>query len=101
MVSPWQALADNNRRKILLLLRNKEMTPTEIARHFDFTLPAVSSHLRVLRDSELVSEEKHGKNRFYSLNEQHSAEILKFFEQMWGYNLRSLKEYIANKEKSD
>jgi DNA-binding transcriptional ArsR family regulator len=49
MGSKWKALLDDSRREILLLLKKKEMAPTEIAEHFNFTLPALSSHLRILR----------------------------------------------------
>jgi DNA-binding transcriptional ArsR family regulator len=46
------------------------MIPTEVAEHFNFTLPAVSAYLRVLKEADLVTEEKRGKNRFYSLKKQ-------------------------------
>jgi ArsR family transcriptional regulator len=99
MGSPWKALSDDNRREILLLLRKKDMTPTEVVEHFNFTLPAVSAHLRVLKEADLVTEEKRGKNRFYSLNDSKSLEVVKFLEEMYDYNLNSLKEYVENKEK--
>jgi ArsR family transcriptional regulator, arsenate/arsenite/antimonite-responsive transcriptional repressor len=99
MGSPWKALSDDNRREILLLLKKKDMIPTEVAEHFDFTLPAVSAHLRVLKEADLITEKKRGKNRFYSLNEGKSLEVIKFLEEMYDYNLSSLKEYIENKEK--
>ena len=50
-VSLWKALAEDNRRRILLLLREHEMYPTEIAKHFDTTLAAVSTNLRILKDA--------------------------------------------------
>lgn len=99
MGSVWKALADDSRREILLLLKKHEMTPTEMAEHFKFTLPALSTHLRILKDADLVTEKKEGKNRFYFINEKKSSEILEYFEQMWGYNLKSLKEFVENKEK--
>lgn len=99
MGSPWKALSDDNRREILLLLKRNDMIPTEIAEHFNFTLPAVSSHLRVLKEADLVTEEKRGKNRFYSLNRSKSLEVVKFLEEMYDYKLNSLKEYVENKEK--
>jgi DNA-binding transcriptional ArsR family regulator len=46
------------------------MILTEVVEHFNFTLPAVSAHLRVLKEADLVIEEKRGKNRFYSLKKQ-------------------------------
>ena len=49
-------MANDNRRQMLLLLKDGEKTPTEMAKSFEFTLPAVSTHLRVLKDADLVSE---------------------------------------------
>jgi ArsR family transcriptional regulator, arsenate/arsenite/antimonite-responsive transcriptional repressor len=101
MGSPWKALSDDSRREILLLLGKRDMIPTEIAEHFNFTLPATSTHLCILKDAELITEEKHGKNRFYSLNIRKSLKLVEFFEGMYDYNLNSLKEYVENKEKSN
>jgi ArsR family transcriptional regulator len=98
MGSPWKALSDDSRRGILLLLKNKEMIPTEIAEHFNFTLPALSSHLRVLKDADLITEIKRGQNRFYSLNRKTTSELVRFFDDMYEYNLNSLKEYVENQE---
>ncbi|WP_042684683.1 metalloregulator ArsR/SmtB family transcription factor [Candidatus Nitrosotenuis chungbukensis] len=99
MGSPWKALSDDSRRQILLLLKRKEMTPSQISEHFEFSLPAVSTHLRVLKEADLISEQKHGKNKFYSINQKQALDLLKFFENMWGYKLDSLKEFVENKEK--
>jgi len=99
MGSPWKAISDDNRREILLLLGKSDMIPTEIAKHFNFTLPAVSTHLRILKDADLITEEKQGKNRLYSLNRKRTFELVAFLEEMYDYNLKSLKEYVENKEK--
>src|SRR5947199_4245644 len=98
MGSPWKALSDDNRRGILLLLKDRDIIPTEIAEHFSFTLPALSSHLRVLKDAELITEIKRGQNRFYSVNKKTTSELVRFFDDMYEYNLNSLKEYVENKE---
>ena len=79
MESSWKAISDDSRRQILLLLKKKEMTPTEIAQHFKFSRPAVSSHLRILKNSDLIREKKIGKNRIYSLNTEKTYEMMKFF----------------------
>ena len=100
MGSPWKAIADDNRRQIMILLKKRSMTPSEISRHFDFTFAAVSTHLRVLRDADLITENKEGKNRYYSINQKKALEFLKFFESMWGYQMDSLKEFVQNKEES-
>src|SRR5919109_5318809 len=99
MGSRWKALSDDSRREILILLKKNDMIPTEIARHFNFTLPAVSSHLRILKDADLITEKREGKNRLYSLNRKATFELLEFFENMYEYNLKSLKEYVESKEK--
>jgi ArsR family transcriptional regulator len=99
MGSPWKALSDDSRREMLLLLKKRDMIPTEIAEHFKFTLPALSSHLRILKDADLITEKKQGKNRFYSLNRHRTLELVEFFEDMYDYNLKSLKEYVEGKER--
>ena len=97
MGSPWKALSDDSRREMLLLLKKRNMIPTEIAEHFNFTLPALSTHL--LKDADLITEKKQGKNRFYSLNRHRTLELVEFFEDVHDYNLKSLKEYVEGKEK--
>jgi DNA-binding transcriptional ArsR family regulator len=100
MGSPWKALSDDNRRRILLLLKEKDMiTPTDIADHFDFTLPGVSINLRILKEADLITEKKEGKNRLYSLNRKKASELVQFFDDMYDYKLKSLKEYVENKKR--
>jgi ArsR family transcriptional regulator, arsenate/arsenite/antimonite-responsive transcriptional repressor len=99
MGSPWKALSDDSRREILLLLKKRDMVPTEIAEHFNFTLPALSSHLRILREADLITENKKGKNRYYSVNRKRTMELIEFFEDMYDYRLNALKEYVEYKEK--
>lgn len=99
MGSPWKAIADDSRRQILVMLREGEKTPTEISMYFDFTLPALSTHLKVLKDAGLVSERKEGQNRFYTIDKNGMAEMMRFFDMFWDYKLRSLKEFVENKER--
>lgn len=101
MGSPWKAISDDSRREILLLLKKKDLIPTEIAEHFNFTLPALSSHLRILKEADLITEHKEGKNRFYSLNRAKALELVEYFEDMYDYSLKSLKEYVENKEEKE
>ena len=96
--SVWKALSDDSRRQMLLLLRNKDMFPSELAEHFDMTLAAVSTHLRILRDADLVTEKREGQRRLYSVNNEATLEIKNFFDKMWSNNLNSLKEYVENKK---
>ena len=100
MGSPWKALSDDNRRRILLLLKEKDIiTPTEIVEHFNFTMPGVSINLRILKEADLITEKREGKNKLYSLNRKTTAELARFFDDMYDYKLKSLKEYIENKER--
>ncbi|HXV45967.1 MAG TPA: metalloregulator ArsR/SmtB family transcription factor [Nitrososphaera sp.] len=98
MGSPWKALADDSRRQVLMLLKSRERTPSEIATHFDFTLPALSTHLKVLRDAGLVSERREGQNKYYSVNREQMSEMMRFFDQFWDDRLKSLKQYVENRE---
>jgi ArsR family transcriptional regulator len=96
--SVWKALSDDSRRQMLLLLRNRDMFPSELAKHFDMTMAAVSTHLRILRDADLVTEKREGQRRLYSLNSEATLEIKNFFDKMWSNNLNSLKEFVENKK---
>jgi ArsR family transcriptional regulator len=81
------------------MLKEQDMIPTEIAEHFNLTLPALSAHLRILKDADLIAEKRQGKNRIYSLNRKRTLELIEFFENMCGYSLNPLKEYVENKQK--
>lgn len=98
MGSPWKAVADDSRRQMLVLLREGEKTPTEIAEHFEFTRPALSTHLRILSDAGLVSERKVGKNRLYSVNRNAIAEMMRFFDTFWEDRLGDLKKHVERKK---
>ncbi len=68
MSEVYKALADPTRRKILQLLREREMTAGEIAEHFDLAKPTLSGHFAVLREARLVRPEKSGTTITYRLN---------------------------------
>ena len=95
----WKALADDSRRRVLLMLIDGEMTPSEIATEFDFTLPALSTHLRILKDAGLVVERREGKRRVYSLNPEGMDELFRFVDAFWAYPLYNLKRYFKGKKK--
>ncbi len=100
MGNSWKAMADDSRRQVLLLLKDGEKTPTEMAKSFEFTLPALSTHLRVLRDADLVREHKVGQNRFYSVNREKMSEMMLFFDGFWDDKLTRLKEHVENKKEA-
>ncbi|MGO4185301.1 transcriptional regulator [Paenibacillus sp. FSL A5-0031] len=64
----FKALSDPTRRKILELLRERDLTAGEIADHFQMTKPSISHHLSLLKQADLVSDERQGQHIYYSLN---------------------------------
>ncbi len=64
----FKALGDPIRRKILEMLREKDMTAGEIAEQFNISKPSISHHLNALKSADLVQSEKKGQNVIYSLN---------------------------------
>jgi len=64
----YKALADSTRRRILELLKSKEMTAGEIAEHFDVSKPALSRQFQILLQADLVYSRKQGNQVIYGLN---------------------------------
>ncbi len=77
----FQAIADPTRRAIILLIAVQAMTPNAIAEHFDTTRQAVSKHLRILTECQLVKQKQSGREIYYQLNETKLKEIDKWLEQ--------------------
>jgi len=76
----FQAIADPTRRAILSLLALQAMTPNAIADHFDSTRQAVSKHIKVLSECELVKQEQSGREIYYHFNPQKMKEVDKWLE---------------------
>lgn len=74
----WKALSDPTRRKILLLLKEKDMSAGEIAEHFNVTKPTLSHHLEILKNAELVTSRREGQKIIYSLNTTVLEDILAY-----------------------
>ena len=77
----FQAIADPTRRAILVLIAAQAMTPNLLAEHFDTTRQAVSKHLRILIECELVKQEFQGREIYYQLEIKKMKEIDKWLEQ--------------------
>lgn len=89
----FRAVSDPTRREMLELLLAGDRTAAELAQPFDISQPAVSQHLRVLRESGLVQSRKLGRHRVYTLDArpiQEVADWAKYFEQFWRGRLRAL-----------
>ena len=93
----FQAIADPTRRAIIGLLALQAMTPNAIANHFDTSRQAVSKHLRILTECELVSHEQKGREIYYSLEIEKMKEIDEWLEQyrkIWETRFEQLGEVL-------
>ena len=86
-----RALAKPNRRRILELVSDRELPVGRIASHFDVTGPAVSQHLRVLKEAGLVTERREGTRRLYRARPEGLMELRAFLESFWDDRLAVLK----------
>jgi len=77
----FQAIADPSRRAIIALIALHAMTPNAIAEHFDTSRQAVSKHLRILTECELIKQEQRGREIYYQLEINKMKEIDKWLEQ--------------------
>ena len=99
----FQAIADPTRRAIILLIAFQAMTPNALAEHFDTTRQAVSKHLRILTECQLVKQEQSGREIYYALNATKMKEIDKWLEQfrkIWENRFSALDKVLANMKKN-
>nr|WP_246628112.1 autorepressor SdpR family transcription factor [Paenibacillus oenotherae] len=78
----FKALADPTRRRILDLLKERDLTAGEIAEHFDITKPSISNHLNLLKQAQLVWDERKGQHIVYSLNTTVFQDVLKWMMEL-------------------
>lgn len=93
----FQAIADPTRRAIILLIASQAMTPNAIAEHFDSTRQAVSKHLRILTECQLLKQEQSGRKIYYELNGTRLKEIDKWleqFKQIWENRFNELDKVL-------
>lgn len=93
----FQAIADPTRRAIIALIALQAMTPNAIAEHFDTTRQAVSKHLRVLTECELVKQEYQGREIYYSLQIERMKEVDKWlsqFRKIWEQRFNQLDNVL-------
>ena len=101
----FQAIADPTRRAIITLIALQAMTPNAIAEHFDSTRQAVSKHLRILTECQLVKQEQTGREIYYQLNSIKMKEIdiwLEQFRKIWENRFNELDNVLStlkNKQK--
>ena len=98
----FQAIADPTRRAIIALIALHSMTPNAIAEHFDTTRQAVSKHLRILTECELVRQEHKGREIYYRLEIDKMKEIDKWLEQfrkIWQTRFNQLDDLLVTIKK--
>ena len=98
----FQAIADPTRRAIMALIAMQAMTPNAIAEHFDTTRQAVSKHLRILTECELITQEQQGRGIYCQLKIKKMKEIDKWLEQfraIWEKRFSQLDQLIATIKK--
>jgi DNA-binding transcriptional ArsR family regulator len=86
------AIADPIRRRVLELVRDREVPAGELAAQFDVSRPAVSRHLRVLREAGLVRERREGRLRLYRADPEPLGDLREWLERYWDDRLWALKE---------
>ncbi|MEO7978681.1 metalloregulator ArsR/SmtB family transcription factor [Flavobacterium sp.] len=98
----FQAIADPTRRAIISLIALQAMTPNAIAENFNTTRQAISKHLRILTECELVKQEHQGREIYYSLEIEKMKEIdqwLSQYREIWQTRFNQLDELLATIKK--
>ena len=94
----FQAIADPTRRAIITLIAIQAMTPNAIAEHFDTSRQAVSKHLQILTECELVTQKQQGREIYYQLQVNRMKEIDKWlnqFRKIWETRFNQLDEVLS------
>jgi DNA-binding transcriptional ArsR family regulator len=89
-----QALGDATRRGILSQLRQGPVCVADLARRFPVSRPAISQHLRVLKDARLVRDRPSGNRRFYELDPAGFATLRDYFDQFWTDALAAFRDQV-------
>ena len=103
MTDTFSALADPTRRGIIQLLANSgQLSATDISEKFPVTPPAISQHLKVLREAELVVAQRRGQQRLYQINPKAMSELeewAKQTRQLWAQRFDALDELLKAEHK--
>jgi len=98
----FQAIADPTRRAILSLIALQAMTPNALAEHFDSSRQAVSKHIKILTECQLVRQEQTGREIYYHFNPEKMkavADWLQPFQQLWEKRFDQLDHVLNNLKK--
>jgi len=100
----FQAIADPTRRAIIALIALHAMTPNAIADHFNMTRQAISKHMKILTECELVKPDHKGREIYYQLEIDKIKEVDKWVEQyrkIWETRLNQLDDLLATIKKTE
>jgi DNA-binding transcriptional ArsR family regulator len=100
----FQAIADPTRRAIIALIALQAMTPNALAEHFNTSRQAVSKHIKILTECDLVKQEQQGREIYYSLQIQKMKEIDKWLDQfrrLWETQFNQLDKVLATIKKQN
>lgn len=95
----FQAIADPTRRAILVLISANALTPNAIAEQFNTTRQAVSKHIKILNECELLDEKKMGREIYYQLKIEKMKEVdqwLEQFKKIWESRFSQLDQVLIN-----
>jgi len=95
----FQALAEPRRRRILRLIRDRELSSGEIAARFEVTRPAISQHLGMLERAGLVRVRRQGTRRLYRARPERLEEVRAFVDSFWASGLKRLKAAAEAEER--
>lgn len=97
----FQAIADPTRRAILSLLALNAMTPNAVAEHFDSSRQAISKHIKILAECQLVNQQQTGREIHYHFNPQKMKEVdlwMEQFRSQWEDRFSQLEKILKNQK---
>ncbi len=100
-MNTFAALADPTRLRIFELIAQGEKSVNEIVKHFSFTPPTISQHLKVLRQAHLVLVRSEGQRRYYAVDQQGFKELEAWIQQMsghWNTHLDDLEDLLRDEQ---
>lgn len=100
----FHAISDPNRRAIIGLLANEKLTVNAVAEHFRISRPAISRHIKILKECGLVVVQQQGRERYCDLRLDRLNEVAEWVEQsrsQWNQRLDRLDEYLSELQKME
>lgn len=100
-LSALAVIADPTRQTVLELLRRRPLRVGELADHLPVSRPAVSQHLKILKDANLVREHREGTRHYFSLNPAGFSGIREYVDSMWNDALNAFASYVSDQARPE